>query len=162
MLQPPPEDHSDKISEQPMPPLPSSEPASPSEETHLAENAPQGDELFYYVLGCLQNGSSKAEVRKQLIAFGYASTEAEETVEAVGDWRRKNPDHQNIANTAGAVGGGNASMWIGGIICLVGLVVTIGSCLLAGEGGGRYYIAWGAIVFGGIQFFRGLSQSNQN
>jgi hypothetical protein len=51
-------------------------------------------------------------------------------------------------------------MWIGGIICLIGLVVTIGSCMLAGEGGGRYYIAWGAIVWGGIQFFRGLSQSN--
>lgn len=140
-----------------MPPLPSSAPAS--EETHLAQNAPQGDELSNYVLGCLQKGSSKAEVRKQLIAFGYSSGEAEETVEAVADWRRKNPDRQNIANTAGATGGGNASMWIGGIICLVGIVVTVGSFLAAGEGGGRYYIAWGAIVFGGIQFFRGLSQS---
>jgi hypothetical protein len=157
MLPPSPEDHNDKISEKPMPPLPSSAPAS--DETQLAANAPQGNELFYYVLGCLDKGSSKAEVRKQLIAFGYTSSEAEETVATVADWRRKNPDHQNIANTAGATGGGNANMWIGGVICLIGLVVTIGSCMLAGEGGGRYYIAWGAIVWGGIQFFRGLSQS---
>ena len=128
MLPPPPEDHSDKISETPMPPL--HPPAPASEETPLAPNAPQGDELFYYVLGCLDKGSSKAEVRKQLIAFGYTTAEAEETVETVADWRRKNPAHQNIANTSGATGGGNANMWIGGIICLVGLVVTIGSCLL--------------------------------
>ena len=44
----------------------------------------------------------------------------------------------------------------------IGLVVTIGRCLAAGEGGGLYYIAWGAIVFGCIQFFRGLSQSNNS
>jgi hypothetical protein len=93
MFQPPPEDHNDKISEQPMPPLPALGDA-PAEETHLAANAPQGDELFYYVLGCLDKGSSKAEVRKQLIAFGYTAGEAEETVETVADWRRKNPDHR--------------------------------------------------------------------
>ncbi len=160
MFQPPPEDHSDKISEKPMPPLPSSAPVPP--ETHLAENAPRGEELIPYVIGCLDKGSTRAEVRKQLIAFGYSAEEAEETVDWAAEYRLKHLDSAGIANTASAGGGGNASMWIGGIICLVGLVVTIGSCLLAGEGGGRYYIAWGAIVWGGIQFFRGLSHSNQN
>jgi hypothetical protein len=31
----------------------------------------------------------------------------------------------------------------------------------AGDGGGRIVIAWGAILWGTIQFFRGVSQSSQ-
>lgn len=162
MFLPPPEENKEQISEKPMPALPPVG-SAPVEETHqLASDAPQGDDLFYYVFDCLNRGSSKAEVRKQLIAFGYSAAAADETVVAVADYRRKNPDHTSIAKPAAPVGGGNSNMWIGGVICLIGIVVTVGSCLLAGEGGGRYYIAWGAIVWGGIQFFRGLSQSNQN
>ncbi len=158
MFTPPPpgQDDHDKISEQPLPPAHA--PAGPSEEAPLAPNAPRVDDLFYYVLGCLEKGSSRVQVRKQLIAFGYTAAEADETVEAVADWRRKHPEHANITSSTGG-GGGNASMWIGGLICLFGIVVTVGSCLAAGEGGGRYIIAWGAIIFGGIQFFRGLAQS---
>lgn len=49
-------------------------------------------------------------------------------------------------------------MLAGGAICLVGIVVTAGTYLAASAGGGgRYTIAWGAIVFGGIRFFQGLT-----
>jgi len=30
----------------------------------------------------------------------------------------------------------------------------------SGPGGGRYVIAWGAIIFGAIQFFRGAAQAS--
>src|SRR5271155_3821313 len=124
MLQPPPEDTRDQISEKPMPALPPADAPAPVDETHpLAPDAPQGDDLFYHVFDALNRGSSKAEVRKQLIAFGYTSAEAEETVEAVADYRRDHPEHTNIVHPAAS--GGNASMWIGGIICLVGILVTI-------------------------------------
>jgi hypothetical protein len=43
----------------------------------------------------------------------------------------------------------------GGLICLVGLAVTIGTLLMAQEGG-RYVIAWGAVIFGGFDFLAGL------
>lgn len=43
----------------------------------------------------------------------------------------------------------------GGLWCGLGIVVTIGSYAMA-SGGGHYVVAWGAIIFGGIQFFRGL------
>jgi hypothetical protein len=58
-------------------------------------------------------------------------------------------------------GAGSGDMVLGGIICLIGLVVTIGSYAAASEssGGGRYVIAWGAIVFGAIRFFKGISAS---
>ena len=45
----------------------------------------------------------------------------------------------------------------GGLICLAGIVITGISYSMA-AGGGRYVITWGAIVFGGIRFFKGLSQ----
>ena len=47
------------------------------------------------------------------------------------------------------------NMLIGGAICVVGLIVTVVS---ASSGGGRFVFAWGAILFGGFQFFRGLLQ----
>jgi hypothetical protein len=43
--------------------------------------------------------------------------------------------------------------------CFVGLVVTAWTYQSAANaGGGRYVVAWGAIVFGAIQLFRGLMQ----
>ena len=49
---------------------------------------------------------------------------------------------------------------IGGIVCLVGTVITVGSFAAASSspGGGSYMIAWGAILFGGIQCLRGLGE----
>jgi hypothetical protein len=161
MFQPPPEDPKDQISEKPLPALTPIESSAPADETHpLAPNAPQGDDLFYYVIECLHRGSGKAEVRKQLIAFGYSAAEAEDTVKACADYRRRHPEHAKVANPY-ASSGGNASMWIGGLICLVGIIITVGSCLAARNGGGRSIVAWGAIIFGAIQFFRGLSQRNR-
>ena len=49
------------------------------------------------------------------------------------------------------------NMAIGGAVCLIGLFVTIVSYQNA-AGGGRYVLAWGAILFGGFQFFKGLFQ----
>ncbi len=53
---------------------------------------------------------------------------------------------------------GQKNMAIGGVICAIGLVVTCGSLAASGMGG-AVIIAWGAIVFGAIQFFRGMSQT---
>jgi hypothetical protein len=54
-------------------------------------------------------------------------------------------------------GGGSGQMVAGGLICLVGIVVTVGS-YMAASGGGTYVVAWGAIVFGAIRFFKGLAE----
>lgn len=49
-------------------------------------------------------------------------------------------------------------IWIGGLICIVGLVVTAVSYSIAAEGGGggKYVIAWGAVIFGAIRLIRGI------
>jgi hypothetical protein len=50
------------------------------------------------------------------------------------------------------------SMLYGALWCMGGIAVTATTYLAAsGRGGGKYVIAWGAILFGAIQFFRGLS-----
>lgn len=52
---------------------------------------------------------------------------------------------------------------IGGIVALIGLLVTIVTYSNASGSGGTYIVAWGAILYGGIQFFRGVTgfQSKQ-
>jgi hypothetical protein len=49
------------------------------------------------------------------------------------------------------------NMLYGALWCIGGIVVTAATYSSA-EGGGRYVVAWGAIIFGAIQFFRGLAQ----
>jgi hypothetical protein len=49
------------------------------------------------------------------------------------------------------------SMVFGGMLFIVGLVITVGSYTAAADGGGRrYVVAWGAMIFGAIRFFYGL------
>jgi hypothetical protein len=50
------------------------------------------------------------------------------------------------------------SILYGALWCIGGLVVTIGSYSSASDGG-SYTIAWGAIIFGLIKFFKGLDNS---
>ena len=53
-------------------------------------------------------------------------------------------------------------MITGGIWCAGGLLITIAT-YTAASGGGTYIVAWGAILFGGLQFIRGLmGQLNKN
>jgi len=46
---------------------------------------------------------------------------------------------------------------IGGLICAIGTIVTIATYTAAREGG-TYVVAWGAILFGGIQLLYGIYQ----
>ena len=44
------------------------------------------------------------------------------------------------------------AIWFAG-----GCLVTAATYLAAGDGGGRFFIAWGAVLFGGVQLVRGLA-----
>jgi hypothetical protein len=49
-------------------------------------------------------------------------------------------------------------MLTGGLVCGIGLLITIGTYAAASDGGGTYFIMWGPVIFGAIQFFKGLGQ----
>jgi VIT1/CCC1 family predicted Fe2+/Mn2+ transporter len=49
------------------------------------------------------------------------------------------------------------NMVVGGISFLAGVLITIVTYAAAADGG-TFVVAWGAILFGAIQFFKGLVQ----
>jgi hypothetical protein len=51
-------------------------------------------------------------------------------------------------------------MLIGGLLCFAGLAVTV-LTLAASQVTGITVVSWGAIVFGAIQFVRGLLQARR-
>ncbi len=55
---------------------------------------------------------------------------------------------------------GRKNIFFGLCWCAGGLAVTVFTYnMAAAGGGGRYVLAWGAILFGGMQFLRGILQS---
>jgi hypothetical protein len=52
---------------------------------------------------------------------------------------------------------GITNMWVGGAFFVVGVIVTIVSYASASSGS-NYYLCWGAIIFGLVQFIQGLIQ----
>jgi hypothetical protein len=54
---------------------------------------------------------------------------------------------------------GMKNMTVGALWCVGGLVVTIGTLAAASDRGGTYLIAWGPVIFGFIQFCKGLGQT---
>jgi hypothetical protein len=66
-------------------------------------------------------------------------------------------DAGEVARAAAIAAVGKRNMIVGGIWCVGGTAVTIGT-YTAASGGGTYVVAWGAIIFGGYQFLKGLGQ----
>jgi hypothetical protein len=143
------------------PPVP--QPTRLSAEGNESDEAPIEftDEAIRYVNNCLDEGSSADEVVKSLLVHDFTEAEARQLVDMVAEYRRKN----GITNLRLAAEGDPAvherakrDIMIGGIICVIGCFITCASFAAAsGPGGGRYVLAWGAIIFGAIQFFRGLA-----
>jgi hypothetical protein len=54
---------------------------------------------------------------------------------------------------------GSSDMLIGALWCIGGIVFTAVTYNAVKETGGTYFVAWGAIVYGGWQFLKGLFSS---
>jgi hypothetical protein len=95
------------------------------------------------------SGVTPSEVRKDLTARGL---DAESAATVVGNLERIKADAIRVA--------GRKNMLYGALWCVGGLGVTAYTYQMAASGGGgKYIVAWGAILFGAVQFLRGLSQS---
>lgn len=90
------------------------------------------------------------EVKQELIEKGMAEETAGQIVDHV---------EQQIQEAKRSRA--NKDMLYGALWCIGGTVVTVVT-YSAASGGGRYMIAWGAIIFGGIQFFKGLYNSTSS
>lgn len=118
------------------------------------------DAIYAYAGALLREGKSRSQVEDALVEKGIERSTAGVVVD-------KLLASQVSASPALDLGDarkeeGSRNMMIGGLICVVGIVITVASYSAAseGSGGGRYLVAWGAIIWGAIRFFRGLSQSS--
>lgn len=92
-------------------------------------------------------GQSGPEIKQALVAEGLDEESASVVVENIEQMERE-----------GARSAGTKNMIYGAIWCIGGTVVTVAT-YSAASGGGSYVVAWGAIIFGGVQFLQGLVQS---
>nr|WP_294945449.1 hypothetical protein [uncultured Mucilaginibacter sp.] len=107
------------------------------------KGAPQlsAEKMYYYANEMFDSGSTTEEVRLSLIARGADEQQANELADLMGqqvtDARRAKAKNDMIYG----------ALWFAG-----GLILT-----LAHVG----FIFWGAMLFGGIQFFKGVINWNE-
>ena len=103
--------------------------------------------VYLAVFNGLQRGESSASAEKALLEKGLDQASASAVVQAVQNFNAA------FAKAVKSAGGRNALF--GALWCVGGTVVTVAT-YEAARGGGTYFVAWGAIVFGAIQMLRGL------
>lgn len=108
----------------------------------------------------LAHGVGAADPRPSLLELNIAQPLRESWKGAMTyDDRLNPPPPSDPAAPTSSSGGLPADALLGGFIALMGIVVTVTTYLSASErNGGTYVIAWGAILFGGMRFIRGLTR----
>jgi hypothetical protein len=106
--------------------------------------------LYLYAANSLRDGMPTGQIINKLVERGaspeFAEAIVHELQEAIIEAHKSE---------------GRKNMLYGGLWCGGGTLVTVLSYAMA-EGGGSFVLAWGAIIFGGIQFLRGAMQTAKN
>ncbi len=104
--------------------------------------------IYQYAAGLVKSGMSRSQVENKLLEKGLDRASASIVVKKLFELR------SNAYQEAG-----KKNMLYGAVWCILGIVITAGTLFFAAsKGGGSYVVAWGAIIFGAIQFFKGLFQ----
>jgi len=108
------------------------------------------DELVKSVAEQLDAGIPKKDIINRLSEAGLGSFEAEEFVNRVDSLRYEARKQA-----------GTKDLGCGFLLLLVGAAITLGTWAAA-EGGGSYWVMWGAMVFGAFYILRGLYRKVTN
>ncbi len=115
-------------------------------DTQERDGIVSAQEAFDLAAGQLASGTATAQIRTSLVERGLDDGAAAALVADVKAlWR------------AAARAAGRKNIVVGFAWCAVGIAVTVISHESASPGG-RYVIAWGAVVFGAAQCLRGIGQ----
>ena len=79
---------------------------------------------------------------------------AEEKIETLKPADLKASEEETVLDNNGP-----HNMLVGGIWCVGGIIVTAVTYSMVSESGGTYFVAYGAIIYGGYQFVKGLFQT---
>ena len=103
-------------------------------------------ETYNYAASLLITQKRNAEdVKAMLIQQGYDAASADTVVTEL-----QKADHINKRKRA------QADIKVGSGVCVLGIAITVITYSIASSGGGTYFVAWGAIAFGFLQFLKGL------
>ncbi|MCC3154688.1 hypothetical protein Q3A66_16860 [Hymenobacter sp. BT770] len=122
-----------------------------SQDLIQAEQAEQQqalDQLFQYAAQQMHAGKSDAQIHALLLGNGATDEVAQAVVSEL------RPEYQKLYREAARKDMLHGGLWLGG-----GLLVTGFTYAMASADGGSYFMTWGAIIFGGIQFLKGLVRS---
>ena len=125
--------------------------------TITPEQQQQIDRLAEAVATDLANGLTPSAIAQSLVKEGWDQAAAEGFVAQVQkamDQYRESPAGQSAVQQAHRERN-QRNMAVGALWCIGETVVTV-ITYTAASGGGTYVVAWGAIVFGAIQFLAGL------
>jgi len=106
--------------------------------------------VYEHAASLVKDGKSKPEVVADLVSQGLNEDSATAVADNIFIFRAKATKKA-----------GEKNMLFGALWCIGGIVVTALTYQAAASSpaGGHYIVTWGAIIFGAIQFFRGLAQT---
>jgi hypothetical protein len=105
--------------------------------------------LWNYVLIGKENSTSEKQILDGLVERGLEEDRAKEMLSQTSEKAAQLVKHYDT------------QMAIGGLSFFVGLFVTLLTYSQAKISGGIYIIAWGAILFGALRFFKAIPQKNR-
>lgn len=115
-----------------------------------------GNKAVAYVINQVSLGESAGDIRQGLISSGTSEGEADRVLETIlGDSRKVRRAKSSQTGQSSGMAKGAKHLLVGGVVCLIGVGVTVGS-FVAAKPGGVFLLAWGPIVFGGLEAFYGL------
>ena len=114
-------------------------------------NEPTDEEVvqavYEHAASMMMDGKSRRQIEEDLMDKGLDQESASVVVTNLKEMKKE-----------AEAGQGTGNMIFGALWCVGGIAVTAAT-YSAAEGGGTYVVAWGAIVFGAVQFFIGLGQA---
>ena len=105
--------------------------------------------VYEHAADLMRSGMKDQDIVNNLVEQGLDSESATAVVNNLDQMRNEQVRAQ-----------GKKNMAFGALWAVGGTVVTAAT-YSAASGGGTYVVAWGAIVFGAIQFIQGLVQSSR-
>lgn len=102
--------------------------------------------IYGYAAEQMQQGVPVATIEKNLMEQGLDAASAKAVL-----------TNLQQAKSSAIKQAAMKNMLFGALWCIGGLAVTA-LTYQAASNGGKYVVAWGAVIFGAIQFFRGLFQ----
>lgn len=112
----------------------------------------------------LESGRSPVEVEREFVERGFNHEVSRTLVQRALQLRyERAPGGPQSAPRFARVqeqeqeSDGHTDMAVGALICIGGIIITAAT-YSAASGGGTYVVAWGAIIFGAIRFFKGLAR----